>query len=85
MSKETDDFESGIEGPQMAAEAGATEQWRQAKLPSFEDWGQIREAIIEQDNHRCTNCTRPDWTVEALHVDHIVSRGCGGSDRFNNL
>lgn len=86
MSKEADGFKSGIEGPQMAAEVGATEQWRQAKLPKFEDdWGQIREAIIERDNHRCTNCTRPDWAVEAFHVDHIVPRGCGGSDRFDNL
>jgi hypothetical protein len=81
MSEETDDFESGIEGSQMAAEVGATEQF-----PKFEDdWGQIRGAIIDRDNHRCTNCTKPDWAVEAFHVDHIVPRGCGGSDRFENL
>lgn len=70
----------------MAAQLGGIKQWRQAKLPSFEkDWEQVREAIVERDNHRCTNCTRPEWAVNALHVDHIVSRGQGGSDRFNNL
>jgi hypothetical protein len=52
---------------------------------SLTDWQQIREAIIERDNHRCTNCTRPESVVESFHIDHRVPRGRGGSDRFANL
>ncbi|MFB6199158.1 MAG: HNH endonuclease, partial [Halobacteriaceae archaeon] len=49
------------------------------------DWLQIREAVIERDNHRCTDCTRPEEVVESFHIDHNVPQGRGGSDRFSNL
>jgi len=49
------------------------------------DWHQLRESILERDNYRCTNCTRPEEIVQSLQVDHIVPRSQGGSDRFSNL
>ena len=44
----------------------------------------IREAVIERDKGRCTNCLRPREAVEKLDVDHCVPRGFGGSDRYSN-
>jgi hypothetical protein len=49
------------------------------------DWHQIREAVLERDNYRCTDCTKPKEAVESFHIDHNVPRGRGGSDRFTNL
>jgi len=49
------------------------------------DWHQLREAILERDDYRCTNCSRPEEAVQSLQVDHSVPRGRGGSDRFSNL
>lgn len=48
-------------------------------------WHQVRESILERDDYRCTNCTRPEEVIDTFHIDHSVSRGRGGSDRYSNL
>lgn len=53
--------------------------------PELTDWHQVRETILERDNHRCTNCGRPEQVVKELHIDHAVPKGRGGSERFRNL
>lgn len=53
--------------------------------PTATSWEKIREMVLERDQYRCTNCTRPERVVESFHVDHSMPRGRGGSDRLSNL
>lgn len=45
---------------------------------------EIRDAVIERDRGRCTNCLRSEEIAEILDVDHCVPRGNGGSDLYSN-
>lgn len=47
-----------------------------------EDWSDLREAILERDDHTCQGCSAKG--VE-LHVHHIVPLGAGGTNSRRNL
>jgi len=54
------------------------------------DMNRQRVAVMERDNFRCTKCQRKPPAYGcimngSLEVDHIVSRGLGGSDDLSNL
>ena len=44
-------------------------------------WNYRREQALERDRYRCRLCSSPS----SLSVDHIRSRGAGGTDDMSNL
>lgn len=47
-----------------------------------DDWGEMREVVLERDDNMCQGCSNPNRPV---HVHHIVPLGCGGTNTLRNL
>lgn len=46
----------------------------------------LRFEIFKRDNFTCTYCRRTSWGDKVkLHVDHIIPRSRGGTDKPSNL
>lgn len=46
----------------------------------------LRFDIFKRDNFTCTYCRRSSWGDGVkLHIDHVIPRSRGGSDRPSNL
>lgn len=48
-------------------------------------WRRKRTATLERDRYLCQPCLRNGRATPATEVDHIVSKGAGGSDSDDNL
>jgi 5-methylcytosine-specific restriction endonuclease McrA len=61
---------------EMKASVKKKRKAKSKKLPK-----KIRIAVLERDNHECTQCSATD----PLEVHHIVYRSQGGTDELDNL
>lgn len=50
-----------------------------------EDWSELRQVVLERDNHRCQGCGNGIVDADEHHVHHIVPLGCGGTNTLRNL
>ncbi|RFB74328.1 MULTISPECIES: HNH endonuclease [unclassified Herbaspirillum] len=48
-------------------------------------WTEIRKRILARDNGLCQPCLKQQRSTRAKHVDHIIRKADGGSDRDDNL
>jgi 5-methylcytosine-specific restriction enzyme A len=48
-------------------------------------WQKLRKRILTRDNGLCQPCRRRGRIKAASHVDHIVNKARGGTDRESNL
>jgi 5-methylcytosine-specific restriction protein A len=49
------------------------------------EWEKQRKRILDRDRHLCQKCLREGQARPATDVDHVVSRGQGGSEGDDNL
>jgi RNA-directed DNA polymerase len=55
--------------------------WDGHTTPEKAAWAELRLAVLERDNYRCTRC----GTTKKLHIHHRRSRRQGGTDEMDNL
>jgi len=48
-------------------------------------WDRKRKAILERDSGLCQPCLRAGRVTKAKHVDHIIHKAIGGTDKDGNL
>lgn len=53
---------------------------KHARPGSTRQWRKVRQAVFAFYGPRCVYCGAP-----AEHVDHVIPRTDGGTDRFDNL
>jgi 5-methylcytosine-specific restriction endonuclease McrA len=55
--------------------------WEGQTTPAKAEWVEVRVAVLERDEHRCTQC----GSVNNLHVHHYQARRHGGTNQMDNL
>lgn len=61
---------------------------RRRRRPSRKRWEELRQQVWERDVGRCQGpyCTEaPTTPLDSAHVDHIIPRSKGGSNKLTNL
>ena len=48
-------------------------------------WGQRRFAVLERDGFKCRYCGRGAKQNVVLHIDHVIPKVAGGSNKMENL
>ena len=67
--------------PTLDLETPFVDHWDGRTTPEKADWVEIRLAVLERDDYRCTQCGNKD----NLHVHHSQARRQGGTHQMNNL
>ncbi|WP_209309429.1 HNH endonuclease [Haloarcula amylovorans] len=78
-SMSTENYKRDNESDQSNDTEGENNQYR------LTEFSEARDIVLKRDGHKCTNCGKPQALAESLDIDHIVSRGAGGSERISNL
>lgn len=76
--------ESKREAARIAEEKRlAYEASLQEKYDTIKQWSQIRQDVLDRDQHTCQLCGAEGKSK--LHIHHILKRKNGGTDHYDNL